>query len=353
MAQDVLQAAPETVWRDLIASLIARRDLTGDQAGWAMDEVMGGRASPVRLAGLLVALRAKGETVAELTGLADAMLAHAVSIDLPADAVDIVGTGGDRAFTQNVSTMAALVVAGAGAKVVKHGNRAASSKSGSADVLEALGVDLALPPQRIVEVFEEVGIAFLFAQMFHPSMRHAAQARRELGLATVFNFLGPLTNPARPRAAAIGCADAAMAPLMAGTLAARGVGALVFRGRDDGLDEMAATGPVQVWEARGGAVLASVLDPVAELGMAPIRLQDLRGDDAALNARVVRRVLAGERGPVRDTVVLNAAAGLVAAGDGAGALAERLRAAMDVAAAAIDDGRAAALLERWSAATRA
>jgi anthranilate phosphoribosyltransferase len=321
-----------------------------------MDEVMSGNASPVQLAGLLVALRAKGETVEELAGLADAMLGHSVGIDLPSEAIDIVGTGGDRAFTVNISTMAALVIAGAGAKVVKHGNRAASSKSGSADVLEALGVNLSLGPDRIREVFDQVGIAFLFAQRFHPAMRHAAVARRELGIATVFNFLGPLTNPARPRASAIGCADRRMAPLMAGTLAARGANALVFRGRDNGLDELAAIGPAEVWEARGGRVVASLLDPAADLGLAPISLEDLQGHDAAHNAKVARRVLDGEPGPVRATVLLNAAAGLVAAGErpglAEGSLAERLRAGLDLAETALDEGRAAQVLDRWVAATR-
>jgi anthranilate phosphoribosyltransferase len=240
--------------------------------------------------------------------------------------------------------------------VVKHGNRAASSKSGSADVLEALGVDLALSPKRIVEVFDDVGVAFLFAQAFHPALRHAAQARRELGVATVFNFLGPLTNPARPRASAIGCADGAMAPLMAGTFAARGADALVFRGQRDGLDEMAATGPIEVWEARGGRVEAGVLEPVEDLGMSPVTLEQLRGGDADHNATVVRRVLDGERGPVRDTVVLNAAAGLVAAGGAAGTdagpLAQRLRAGMALAQDALDSGAPAAVLDRWVAATR-
>jgi anthranilate phosphoribosyltransferase len=321
-----------------------------------MDEVMNGNASPVQLAGTLVALRAKGETVVELSGLAQSMLNHALPVDLPTDAVDIVGTGGDRAFTVNISTMAALVIAGTGAKVVKHGNRAASSKSGSADVLEALGVNLSLPPQQIQQVFDQVGVAFLFAQVFHPSMRHAAVARRELGVATVFNFLGPLTNPARPRAAAIGCTDERMAPLMAGVLAGRGGEALVFRGLKDGLDEMAATGPVQVWEARQGEVQAAVIDPVADLGLTPITVEQLRGADAAHNAQVARRVLDGETGPVRDTVVLNAAAGLVALGERAGlvggSLVQRLQAGMELAQVALDEGQAAQVLDRWVAASR-
>ncbi|MDR2378001.1 MAG: anthranilate phosphoribosyltransferase [Bifidobacteriaceae bacterium] len=350
-------ARPEATWPDLIAALLGGNDLTSADAAWAMNEVMSGNASPVQLAGLLVALRAKGETVEELRGLAAAMLEHARPIDLPQDAVDIVGTGGDRAFTVNISTMAALVIAGAGTKVVKHGNRAASSKSGSADVLEALGVNLGLTAARIRQVFDEVGVAFLFAQAFHPSMRHAAVARRDLGVATVFNFLGPLTNPARPRAAAIGCADQAMAPLMAGVLAGRGGSALVFRGARDGLDEMAATGPIQVWEARGGEVAASLLEPGGDLGLAPIALADLRGGDAAENAAVARRVLDGQGGPIRQTVLLNAAAGLVAGGGRAGLtdgpLASRLRAGMDLAAESVDSGAAARVLDRWIEASNA
>ncbi|MDR0365423.1 MAG: anthranilate phosphoribosyltransferase [Bifidobacteriaceae bacterium] len=349
-----MPAAPS--WPGLISALIEGRDLTESEATWAMDEVMDGNASPVQLAALLVALRAKGETVDELSGLADGMLDHAVRIELPTDAIDIVGTGGDRTFTVNISTMAALVIAGAGAKVVKHGNRAASSKSGSADVLEALGVNLALEPRRIREVFSQVGIAFLFAQVFHPAMRHAAQARRELGIATVFNFLGPLTNPARPGSCAIGCTDRAMAPLMAGVLAARGASALVFRGQRDGLDEMAATGPIEIWEAHGGRVTESVIDPVTELGLPPVTLEDLRGADAAHNAAIARRLLDGELdGPIRDTVLLNAAAGLVAErsrpGLTDGPLAGRLRTGIDIAAKALDDGQAAAVLDRWVEAT--
>jgi anthranilate phosphoribosyltransferase len=346
-------AAPRASWPGLITALLGGRDLSAADAAWAMDEVMSGNASPVQLAGLLVALRAKGETVTELSGLAASMLGHARPIDLPTDAIDIVGTGGDRAFTVNISTMAALVAAGAGAQVVKHGNRAASSKSGSADVLEALGVNLSLGAGRIREIFDQIGVAFLFAQAFHPSMRHAAVARRDLQIATVFNFLGPLTNPARPRASAIGCTDEAMAPLMAGVLAARGGSALVFRGLEDGLDEMAATGPVQVWEASGGRVAAQVLDPVADLGLDPIRLEDLRGGDAAHNAAVARRVLDGQAGPIRQTVLLNAAAGLVAGGGragldpGDGSLAERLRQGMALAATAVDSGAAARVLDRW------
>jgi anthranilate phosphoribosyltransferase len=233
-----------------------------------MDRIMSADATPVQIAGFLVALRAKGETVDELTGLAEAMLSHAVRIEVPGPTVDVVGTGGDRANTVNISTMAALVVAGAGLRVVKHGNRAASSACGSADVLEALGVRLDLPPERVAEVAEQAGITFCFAQLFHPAMRHAAQARGGLGVPTAFNFLGPLTNPAQPAAAAVGVADLRMAPLLAGVLAARGASALVFRG-EDGLDELTTSGPSQVWLVRDGAVTQQRLDP-AELGSAGI-----------------------------------------------------------------------------------
>lgn len=346
-------AAP--TWPALLQSLLAGRDLDVEQARWAMGQVMSGEASPVQLAGFLVALRAKGETVAELTGLADEMLAHAHRITVPGRCVDVVGTGGDLKHTVNISTMAAITVAGAGVRVVKHGNRAASSSSGTADVLESLGLRLDQGPERVAALATEVGITFCFAQVFHPSFRHAGPARRELGVPTAFNVLGPLTNPAQPAAAAIGCADARFAPLVAGVLAARGTSALVFRGYD-GLDELAATGPVDLWWVHDGDVTTHVLDPVADLGLAPVTLEDLRGGDPAHNADVVRRYLAGEPGPVRETALLNAAAALVAdgtlPGTGDGDLAARLRAGYTAAAAAVDDGRAQALLERWVVAAR-
>jgi anthranilate phosphoribosyltransferase len=345
-----------TGWPQLTGALIARTDLSREQAAWAMDQMMSGAASPVQLAGFLVALRAKGETVAELSGLVDAMLRHAVRIQVPGRAVDVVGTGGDRSHSVNISTMAALVVAGAGQRVVKHGNRAASSASGAADVLEALGVRLDLPTARVAELASEVGITFCFAKVFHPAMRHAGPVRAELKLPTVFNFLGPLTNPAQPGAAAVGVADLRMAPLIAGVLAQRGDSALVFRG-DDGLDELSTSAPARVWEVRGGGVAERTLDTRA-FGMPAATLADLRGGDAQHNAGVVRDVLAGGTGPVRDTVLLNAAAALVAAdaadADAAGdaSLEERIAAALERAAASVDGGHAAAVLARWTQATR-
>jgi anthranilate phosphoribosyltransferase len=348
-------AGHPTTWPHLIASLLAGEDLAREQAAWAMEQVMTASATDVQLAGFLVALRAKGETVAEVAGLVDTMLRHAVRIEVPGLAVDVVGTGGDRRHTVNISTMAALVVAGAGRRVVKHGNRAASSASGAADVLEALGVRLDLPAPRVAQLAGEVGITFCFAQLFHPAFRHAAVARRELGVPTAFNFLGPLTNPAQPPTAAVGVADARMAPIVAGVLAGRGATALVFRG-DDGLDELSTASTSSVWVVAGGAVAERSLDP-ARLGIPVATLEELRGGDATHNAGVVRDLLAGRSGPVRDAVLLNAAGALVATdahGEGglhaeqlAKELEDRLAAALRVAAGSVDQGGAAAVLERW------
>lgn len=337
-------------WPGLLHQLVARESLTRAESAWAMDQIMGGDTTPAQVAGFLIALRAKGETVEELAGLVEAMLRHAVRIEVAGPTVDVVGTGGDRAQTVNISTMAALVVAGAGLRVVKHGNRAASSACGSADVLEELGVRLDLTPERVAEVAVSAGITFCFAQAFHPAMRHAAAARRELGVPTAFNFMGPLTNPAQPVAAAVGVADLRMAPLVAGVLAARGTSALVFRG-EDGLDELTTSGPSQVWLVRDGGVTEHRLDP-SSLGVASSPVSALRGGDAAFNAGVVRELLAGREGAVRDAVLLNAAAALVAA-DAVPAddLAQRMTGALALAAASIDSGGAREALTRWVAAT--
>lgn len=345
-----------TTWPDLLTSLVRGEDLDSARASWAMDRIMSGEASPSQVAGFLVALRAKGETVDELAGLADVMLAHAHRFDVPGRAVDIVGTGGDRLHTVNISTMASLVVAGAGLTVVKHGNRAASSSTGTADVLENLGIRLDLPVERVAALASEVGITFCFAGAFHPAMRHAGVTRRDLGIPTAFNFLGPLTNPAQPQSSAIGVADARMAGLMAGVFAARGRSALVFRGEAEGLDEVAATGATRFWEVRDGAVREEVVDWAA-VGVPPVTVDELRGGDAEQNASVVRALVAGEPGPVRETVVLNAAAALVAdgtlAGTADGTLVERIVAGAGHAERAIDDGAAAEVLARWRAAAAA
>ncbi|MBO1413949.1 anthranilate phosphoribosyltransferase [Streptomyces sp. FH025] len=336
-------------WPDLLAALLKGEDLDRASTAWAMDRIMSGEASPVQVAGFMVALRAKGETVDEIAGLVDAMYAHAEPLHIPGPAVDIVGTGGDRAKTVNISTMSAIVAAAAGAKVVKHGNRAASSASGSSDVLEKLGVALNLSARRVAEVAEEVGLTFAFAAKFHPSMRHAATARRDLGVPTAFNILGPLTNPAKVTSHAIGCFDTRLAGLIAGVLARRGATALVFRG-DDGLDELTITTTSRIWLVRDGAVTETSFDP-RDVGIELVGIEALRGADAAYNADVARRLLAGERGPVRDAVLLNTAAALVALELGDAPLTEQLAAGMARAAEAIDSGAAQDLLRRWSEAT--
>ncbi|TKA08626.1 anthranilate phosphoribosyltransferase [Actinacidiphila oryziradicis] len=338
-------------WPDVLSALLAGTDLTAGDTAWAMDRIMNGEASDVQIAGFMVALRAKGETVDEVTGLVEAMYAHAEPLIIPGPAVDIVGTGGDRAKTVNISTMSAIVIAGAGAKVVKHGNRAASSASGSSEVLEKLGINLDLSPQRVAEVAEETGITFCFAAKFHPAMRYTAAARRELGVPTAFNLLGPLTNPARVTASAIGCFDTRMAGLIAGVLARRGSSALVFRG-DDGLDELTTTGTSQVWAVRDGMVRQQSFDP-RDVGIDLVPVEALRGADPEYNADVARRVLAGETGPVRDAVLLNSAAALVALEPGGGSLQDRIAAGIERAVESIDSGTAAKTLERWAAATNA
>lgn len=349
-------------WPALIRALIGRQALTAEQAAWAMNEIMEGAATPAQIAGFGVALRAKGETAAEMSGLAASMLAHATPIAIPGPVTDLVGTGGDGTHTVNVSTMATIVAAAAGVPMVKHGNRAASSACGAADVLEALGIVIDLPAAATEALFAEIGIAFLFAALYHPSLRHAGPVRSQLGVPTAFNYLGPLTNPARPTSLAVGVADPLMGPVLADVYAARGVAALVFHG--SGLDELTTTGPSTVWIAADGVVSETSFDP-AVLGLARSSLADLRGGNPAHNASVARAVLAGEAGPVRDIVLLNAAAAMAAAG-GLGAvaaarsadpaataaaageaLAKTLSEGLARAARAVDSGAASALLARW------
>ncbi|WP_320067143.1 anthranilate phosphoribosyltransferase [Micromonospora sp. RTGN7] len=339
----------ERTWPHLLSALLRGEELCTADTAWAMGEIMAGSAAPAQIAGFAVALRAKGETPAELAGLVEAMLGEAVPVKLPeelrASALDVVGTGGDLAHTVNISTMAALVVAGAGVRVVKHGNRAASSLCGTADLLEFLGLPLDLAPEGVARCVAEAGIGFCFAGRFHPGMRHTGPTRRALGVPTFFNFLGPLTNPARPRAGAVGCFDLRMAPVMAAVFAARGDSVLVLRG-EDGLDEFTTAAPTRVWAAQAGAVRETVLD-ATDLGVPRATLADLRGGDAAFNADVARRLLAGETGPVRDAVLVNAAAALATQGPLDGDLVEALRAGMTRAAESIDSGNAAATLDRW------
>ncbi|MEE1755129.1 anthranilate phosphoribosyltransferase [Streptomyces sp. SP18CS02] len=332
-------------WPEVLDSLLYGRDQSAEATAWAMDRILRGEATNAQIAGFVVALRAKGETVEEISGLVRTMYEHANLIEVPGPSVDIVGTGGDGAKTVNISTMSAIVVAGTGAKVVKHGNRAASSASGSSDVLEKLGVNLDLTPKRVAEVAQEAGITFCFAVKFHPALRHVAAARKELGIRTTFNFLGPLTNPARVRAQATGVADARMAPIMAGVLAERGSSALVFRG-DDGLDELTTTATSRVWVVRDGAVHEQAFDP-RDVGIDLVPVEALRGADASYNADVARRLLGGETGPVRDAVLLNSAAALVALEPTDAPLTDQIRAALARAAESIDSGAARAALERW------
>ncbi|RBY88460.1 anthranilate phosphoribosyltransferase [Blastococcus sp. TF02A-26] len=337
-------------WSGLLTRLLAREDLPADDAAWAMREIMAGEATPAQIAAFAVALRAKGESAAEVAGLSATMLDRATPVELSVDCVDVVGTGGDGAHTVNISSMASVVAAAAGAPVAKHGNRAASSSSGSADVLEALGVVIDLPAPAVARCVAEAGIGFFFAPVFHPGFRFTGAPRREMGIGTVFNFLGPLANPARPVAAAIGCADPRMAPVLAAVLAGRGTRALVFRG-DDGLDELTTATTSAVWVVAGGEVRPARVDPAA-LGIAPAPLDALRGGDPAFNADVFRRVVGGEEGPVRDAVLLNAAAALAAFDGPDGDLDAALASALARAAAAVDDGRAAALLDRWVTVSR-
>jgi anthranilate phosphoribosyltransferase len=338
-------------WPAVLTVLTRGETLTAADTAWAMDEIMTGAATPVQLAAFAVLLRAKGETAGEIAGLVQTMLARARPVPIDGMAVDVVGTGADRAHTVNISTMAALVVAGSGRRVVKHGNRAATSACGTADVLQELGVVIDLPAAGVAATVAEVGIGFCFAPVFHAGMRHAGAARRELGVPTFFNFLGPLTNPARVRAAAVGCADRRMAPVMAEVLARRGDCAVVFRG-DDGLDELTTTTTSSVWVAAGGTVTEASLDPTS-FGIAAVAPEALRGADRVHNAAVVREVLAGRGGGVRDAVLLNAAAA-IAVYDGltAASLETAIREGLAAARDAVDSGAAAAVLDSWIVASQ-
>ena len=340
----------ESSWPTVLSALISGADLSSASSGWAMRQILAGEATVAQIAGFAVALRAKGETVGEVEGLGETMYEFATPLNFSGRAVDIVGTGGDRSHTVNISTMASLVTAAAGIPVVKHGNRAASSACGSADVLEGLGIPLDLPPAAVEEVAAEVGITFCFAPVFHAALRHSAVARRELGVPTTFNFLGPLANPARPAAQAVGVADARMAALLAGVLARRGVDGFVFRG-DDGLDELTTTTTSRVWAIVNGRVSEHTLDP-AELGLPRGTASGLTGGDVTVNVAAVHRLLQGEAGPVRDAVLLNAAAGIAAHDVRSGPLEERLAAGLGRAEEAVDSGAAKAKLELWLTAVR-
>lgn len=332
-------------WPNLLNRLVAGENLSSRETAWAMDQVMSGEATPSQIAALAVGLRAKGETPDEVVGMADGMLANARRLDVAGPAVDIVGTGGDRSGSVNISTMSAIVTAAAGAPVVKHGNRSASSKCGAADVLEALGVAAVLEPDAVARCVTELGIGFCFAPVFHPALKFAGPARRELGIPTIFNLLGPLTNPAQPTAGLVGCAYPDKLEVIAHVFAARNANALVVRG-DDGLDELTTTTTSTVWQVAGETVTKHSLDP-RDVGIERATAEDLRGGDARQNADVVRALVAGEKSPVRDAVLLNSGAALAAFTGFSGSLTDDIAAGIKRAAEAIDSGAAAQLLDRW------
>ena len=325
----------------LIEKLQRRQDLTSHEAAGAMDEIMEGRAQPAQIAGLLIALAMKGERPAEIVGLARTMRARATKLSQAAkDVFDTCGTGGDRAHTFNVSTVAALVVAGCGVRVAKHGNRSVSSRCGSADLFEALGVNISAAPPIVERCLTDAGIAFFFAPTFHPSMRHAAPTRRELGVRTAFNLLGPLTNPAGASRQLVGVPRPELTELVARSLSLLGARrAWVVHGAD-GLDEISTTGYTKVSECRDGAVNTFYLHP-SEVSLPKAAPESLKGGDATTNARIARDVLSGARGPARDIVLLNSAAALLIAG-----AASNLQDGMSMAESSLDEGRAAAALDR-------
>ena len=344
-------SATTHTWPQILGRVTDGIDLTAEEAEWAMNEIMTDSATGAQIAAFGVGVKMKGAAAAELSGLASAMLSHASLVEIPQRAVDVVGTGGDRSHTVNISTMTSIVVAAAGIPVVKHGNRAASSKSGGADVLEALGVTISLGPDAVASCVAEVGVGFCFAPVFHPAFRFTGPPRKEIGVPTVFNVLGPLTNPAAPAAGLIGCAFGDLAPVLAQAFAERGTSALVVRG-DDGLDELTTTTTSHVWQVVGGSVTELSLDP-RELGIGLVELSALQGGDATVNARIARELFDGQAGPVRDAVLLNAAGAIVAFEQTEPFSGETLTAAMsgarDRAAAVIDSGAASDVLDRWVA----
>ncbi|HEY3264778.1 MAG TPA: anthranilate phosphoribosyltransferase [Actinomycetota bacterium] len=334
------------LWPSLLSRVAAGGSLSVEEAENAARSIMREEATPAQVAGFLMALRTKGETADELEGFARAMLAMAHRVESDEPVVDTCGTGGDRAGTFNISTIAAIVVAACGVRVAKHGNRAASSRCGSADVLEGLGVRIDLDRAGVARCLEDVGIGFMFAPVFHPATAYAAGIRRELHVPTLFNFLGPLTNPARPVAQVVGVSDPRMLPLVAQVLARRGAHAMVFRG-EDGLDELTTTALSTVQETRDGQVRERMLD-ASDLGLAKATAEDLRGGDLETNVAIARSILRGQTGPRRDVVLLNAAAALDVAG-AVGSLEEGIARAGE----AIDRGSALGLLDRWVAASQA
>ena len=356
-----------STWPQILRTLTAGGDLTADEAAWAMNAILEGSATEAQIGGFAMALRAKGETPTEVEGFVRVMLEHARRVEHDFVALDVVGTGGDSSHSVNISTMSALVAAAAGAPIIKHGNRAASSSTGTADVLEELGVAIGLEPSQVAACAREAGIGFCFAPLHHPAMKFAAQARRDLGVPTLFNILGPLANPGLAEAALVGCADAARAMVMADVLHRRGVKALVVRG-DDGLDEISTVTTTTVWDATGPTIEVSVLDP-RDLGIELVDPALLVGGDRVRNAELLRLVLSGKPVPagaaadadrvaaIRDVVALNSAAALVAydaamGRDSQGSVTERVGAHLVRTRALIADGAAERVLDVWVAVCR-
>lgn len=348
----------QPTWPVVLRALVAGTDLTAEQAAWAMGAILNGEATDAQIGGFAMALRAKGETPVEVQSFVQVMLAHARLVEHDFIALDVVGTGGDQSHSVNISTMSALVAAAAGAPIIKHGNRAASSSTGTADVLEELGLTISLEPDQVARSAREAGIAFCFAPLHHPALRNAAQARRDLGVPTLFNILGPLANPGLAECALVGCADATRAPVVADVLHRRGVKAIVVRG-DDGLDEISTVTTTTVWDATGAEVVRSTLDP-RELGIDPVDDALLVGGDRVRNAELLRKALSGEPvtdedaprvQAIRDVVALNAAAALVAydaaMGKVSGSLLERISAKLTVTREVIASGAALDVLRRW------
>ncbi|KAB8289190.1 anthranilate phosphoribosyltransferase [Bifidobacterium ramosum] len=338
----------EITWKSILTKLVGGDHLSAEESEWFVDDLMQGNANPAAVGAALAMQQQLGLTADEVSGAAKAMVAHAVPLHVSGETTDIVGTGGDGFATVNLSTMGSVAAAAAGVKIVKHGNRAASSKCGAADVLEALGLPLTLTPEAVGEVGDEVGITFAFARTFHPAMRFVGPVRAALGIPCVFNVLGPLTNPAKPAHVAIGCANRAMSPIMAAVYAANGQSGMVYTSHE-GLDELAPTGPVSVWEIRDGKVSETEFDPTVELGLAKIDVATLRGGEPEVNAAAFRDFVAGKDIPARSTALLNAASAIVADGHlvGDGTLGERFAQAYALAQDAVDSGKAEALLAKW------
>lgn len=346
-------------WSLILSKLAHGQDLNRAEATWSLDEIMGGSTAEGIIAAFMIGLRRKGESVAEISGLVDAMLTNCLKLETGSNAVDIVGTGGDLIGTVNISSMASILTAAAGVPVLKHGSRSASGKTGSSEMLESLGIRLDLDASQVASVFEKTGITFFFAPVFHPALRFVAPVRRLLAVPTTFNFLGPLANPAQPIATSLGVANRQIAPLMAQEMAARGRAGLIFRG-NDGLDELSTTASNEIWQVSGGVVTEFELNPV-RLGLARANTEELLGGDAAHNAQVARDIFAGfthgNLGAVRDIVILNAAGGVVSyelARDPSRAdvdLNTRFEDAIQKVSQALDSGAGESKLQDWVAAT--